>query len=103
MKDFSSVLVGRFGDLFSVFLNDPIHIRPLGDWWRSRRKLLTPAFHFSILNSFVEVMNEQSRVLCGSIGETCQSFPEGKADIDVYPMITRCSLDIMCGTTTSKL
>jgi cytochrome P450 len=68
-----------------------------GDLWRSRRKLLTPAFHFSILNNFVEVFNEQSRILCGIFGELCQSSPDGKGEIDVYPLITRCSLDIICG------
>ncbi|EFX88388.1 hypothetical protein DAPPUDRAFT_311386 [Daphnia pulex] len=67
-----------------------------GDLWRSRRKLLTPAFHFSILNSFVEVFNEQSRILCGIIGDICQSFADGKGEMDVYPLITRCSLDIIC-------
>ncbi|XP_046636787.1 cytochrome P450 4C1-like isoform X1 [Daphnia pulicaria] len=67
-----------------------------GDLWRSRRKLLTPAFHFSILNNFVEVFNEQSRILCGIFGELCQSSPDGKGEIDVYPLITRCSLDIIC-------
>ncbi|XP_046450414.1 cytochrome P450 4C1-like isoform X3 [Daphnia pulex] len=67
-----------------------------GDLWRSRRKLLTPAFHFSILNSFVEVFNEQSRVLCGIIGDICQSFADGKSEMDVHPLITRCSLDIIC-------
>ncbi|XP_046642004.1 cytochrome P450 4C1-like [Daphnia pulicaria] len=74
-----------------------------GDLWRSRRKLLTPAFHFSILNSFVEVFNEQSRILCGIIEDICQSFADGKSEMDVYPLITRCSLDIICeasmGTT----
>jgi hypothetical protein len=59
--------------------------------------MLTPAFHFSILNSFVEVFNEQSRVLCGIIGDICQSFADGKSEMDVYPLITRCSLDIICG------
>jgi hypothetical protein len=58
---------------------------------------LTPAFHFSILNSFVEVFNEQSRILCGIIGDICQSFADGKGEMDVYPLITRCSLDIICG------
>jgi cytochrome P450 len=67
------------------------------DLWRSRRKLLTPAFHFSILNSFVEVFNEQSRILCGIIDDICQSVPGGKNEMDVYPLIANCSLDIICG------
>jgi cytochrome P450 len=68
-----------------------------GDLWRSRRKLLTPAFHFSILNTFVEVFNEQSRVLCGIIGDICQSFADGKSEMDVYPFLAKCSLDVICG------
>ncbi|XP_057367283.1 cytochrome P450 4C1-like [Daphnia carinata] len=70
-----------------------------GDLWRSRRKMLTPAFHFSILNSFIEVFNEQSRILCGILDDVCASFAEGKAEIDVYPFLTKCSLDIICETT----
>ncbi|KAI9563272.1 hypothetical protein GHT06_010730 [Daphnia sinensis] len=67
-----------------------------GDLWRSRRKMLTPAFHFSILDSFIEVFNEQSHILCGILDDLCASFAEGKAEIDVYPYLTRCSLDIIC-------
>ncbi|XP_057367282.1 cytochrome P450 4C1-like [Daphnia carinata] len=67
-----------------------------GDLWRSRRKMLTPAFHFSILNSFIEVFNEQSRILCGILDDVCASFAERKAEIDVYPYLTKCSLDIIC-------
>jgi cytochrome P450 family 4 len=72
-------------------------LRLQGDLWRSRRKLLTPAFHFSILNSFVDVFNEQSRILCGIIDDICQSFADGKGQMDVFPLVTRCSLDIICG------
>ncbi|EFX88228.1 hypothetical protein DAPPUDRAFT_311767 [Daphnia pulex] len=67
-----------------------------GELWRSRRKLLTPAFHFSILNNFVEVFNEQSLVLCGIFEEICQSSTDGKGEIDVDPYISRCSLDMIC-------
>ena len=58
---------------------------------------MTPAFHFSILNSFVEVFNAQSRILSGIIGDICQSVPGGKSEMDVYPLIAKCSLDIICG------
>uniref|UniRef100_A0A0P4YCM9 Cytochrome p450 n=1 Tax=Daphnia magna TaxID=35525 RepID=A0A0P4YCM9_9CRUS len=67
-----------------------------GELWRSRRKLLTPAFHYTILKSYFEVFNEQSRILSGIFEGLCRSFPGGKGEIDVYPYITRCSLDIIC-------
>lgn len=34
-----------------------------GDKWKSRRKLLTPAFHFKILEQFVPMMNDTARTL----------------------------------------
>ena len=33
-----------------------------GHKWRGRRKMLTPTFHFNVLNSFVEVFDEQVQI-----------------------------------------
>lgn len=54
-----------------------------------------------MLKNYFEVFNEQSRILSGIIGEMCKSFPGGKGEMDVYPYITRCSLDIICGDYSS--
>ena len=62
--------------------------------WKPRRRLLTPAFHFQILNDFVEVFNKQSRICCQLLEEKCQNGP---CTIDMYPYTTACTLDIICG------
>lgn len=65
-----------------------------GDKWKIRRKMLTPAFHFKILGSFLDSFNRQSKIMCGILDKQCQG---SKKEMDIYPFITRCSLDIICG------
>ncbi|KAL2077679.1 hypothetical protein ACEWY4_027183 [Coilia grayii] len=68
-----------------------------GDKWRSRRKMLTPTFHFSILGDFLEVMNEQAEVLVGKL----QRHAGGDA-FNCFNFITLCALDIICETAMGK-
>lgn len=56
--------------------------------------MLTPTFHFSILNSFVEVFNEQANVLLGQLTDASKTY----GTFDVFPYIGRCALDIICET-----
>ncbi|XP_055355253.1 cytochrome P450 4V2-like [Paramacrobiotus metropolitanus] len=70
-----------------------------GEKWRSRRKFLTPAFHFHILNDFLEVFYEQSVVLVQQL--TARAGAEADA-FDIYPFITRCTLDIISETAMGK-
>ncbi|KAG8177135.1 hypothetical protein JTE90_012016 [Oedothorax gibbosus] len=65
-----------------------------GKKWKSRRKLLTPAFHFDILKDFLPVINEQSQILVN-----CLNKEISKEFIDIIPLMTYCSLDIICETT----
>lgn len=61
--------------------------------WRRRRKILTPAFHFRILNDFLPVINEQAAVLVGKIAEYRGS------SLDFVPLSCHCALDVICETT----
>ncbi|GJQ66168.1 hypothetical protein Trydic_g4228 [Trypoxylus dichotomus] len=64
-----------------------------GSKWHRRRKLLTPTFHFKILESFMDVFTEKSKTLTDILDKEAN----GKA-FNIYPYITRCALDIISET-----
>ncbi|XP_010399873.3 cytochrome P450 4V2 [Corvus cornix cornix] len=68
-----------------------------GDKWRSRRKMITPTFHFAILNDFLEVMNEQGNILVKKLEKHIDKEP-----FDVFMDITLCALDIICETAMGR-
>ncbi|NXO69306.1 CP4V2 protein, partial [Phainopepla nitens] len=68
-----------------------------GDKWRSRRKMITPTFHFAILNDFLEVMNEQGNILVKKLENHVDKEP-----FNVFMDITLCALDIICETAMGR-
>ncbi|KAM5194428.1 cytochrome P450 4V2-like [Mantella aurantiaca] len=64
-----------------------------GEKWRSRRKMITPTFHFAILAEFLEVMNEQSKILVEKFNTHA-----GKGSFNCFMDVTLCALDIICET-----
>ncbi|KAH0815497.1 hypothetical protein GEV33_007292 [Tenebrio molitor] len=60
-----------------------------GEIWKKHRRLLTPAFHFEILQEFVQVFEKCGDILVERFqNEIGHSF-------DVYPYVTFCTLDII--------
>ncbi|XP_071954423.1 cytochrome P450 4C1-like [Antedon mediterranea] len=64
-----------------------------GDKWFSRRKLITPTFHFQILNDFLDVFNEQSKILADKFEAATK-----EKSIDICPLVCGCVLDALCET-----
>eukprot|EP00092_Neocalanus_flemingeri_P040111 GFUD01043692.1.p1 GENE.GFUD01043692.1~~GFUD01043692.1.p1 ORF type:complete len:498 (+),score=79.92 GFUD01043692.1:126-1619(+) len=64
-----------------------------GSKWHKHRKLLTPAFHFRILEDFLHIMNDHTQTLLDKVGEHIGQ------SVDIYPLMTHCALDIICETT----
>ncbi|GFT96043.1 cytochrome P450 4c3 [Nephila pilipes] len=79
-------------DLLSQWLGKGL-LTSSGAKWRSRRKLLTPAFHFSILEEFLPIFQEQSSVLVSKLQALAR-----EPWLDIVPLITACTLDIICET-----
>lgn len=69
-----------------------------GEKWKTRRRLLTPTFHFSILNDFLGVMNEQAKILVTNL----EKYAETEETFNVCKPITLCALDIICETAMGK-
>ena len=83
--------------LVKPFLGEGL-ITSNGTKWHGRRKLLTPTFHFKILQDFMSVMNEQARVL---VEEVLPSKDLSKP-VDICPLIVHCALDIICEAAMGK-
>ncbi|XP_040068017.2 cytochrome P450 4c3 [Ixodes scapularis] len=65
-----------------------------GSKWRVRRKMLTPAFHFRILEDLLPVINEHSVIFQDVLSE----IAEKEEVIDIAPLVARCTLDVICET-----
>lgn len=62
-----------------------------GPKWRRNRKLLTPTFHFSVLDNLTEVFSSQAKILVDQL-----SAKANGEFFDVYPLLTNCALTIIC-------
>ncbi|XP_029157493.1 cytochrome P450 4C1-like [Nylanderia fulva] len=64
-----------------------------GAKWHSRRKILTPAFHFNILNQFVEILIKEGECMTKSLKDA-----EGTVVKDLLPFISEYTLNAICET-----
>ncbi|KAK4880501.1 hypothetical protein RN001_008647 [Aquatica leii] len=62
-----------------------------GKKWKRHRKLLTPAFHFKILERFIDVFDNKSNILITKLEKLNEKEP-----IDIFPYITLYTLDVIC-------
>ncbi|XP_004518433.1 cytochrome P450 4d2 isoform X2 [Ceratitis capitata] len=65
-----------------------------GRKWHARRKIITPTFHFKILEEFVEIFDQQSGVMVKKLKEQA----DGKTAINIFPVVCLTALDIIAET-----
>lgn len=61
-----------------------------GKKWHQRRKILTPAFHFQILEKFVEIIDEQGNIFLEKLAEF-----DGR-EVNIFPLVNLYALDVIC-------
>ncbi|XP_017758948.1 PREDICTED: cytochrome P450 4C1-like [Eufriesea mexicana] len=64
-----------------------------GRKWHTRRKILTPAFHFNLLQEFVDIFNEEGQHLIEKL-----KSEEGAVVKDLLPFISEHTLNVICET-----
>lgn len=64
-----------------------------GEKWHKRRKIITPAFHFTILEQFVEIFDRQSQILVSRLS----LLSDGHV-VDIHPFVSQMALDVVCET-----
>lgn len=63
-----------------------------GKKWHDRRKIITPAFHFNILEKFVEIFDRLGNIVVDKLNTVSPDEP-----MEFYPIAVLYALDVMCG------
>ncbi|XP_073990999.1 cytochrome P450 4C1-like isoform X2 [Rhodnius prolixus] len=64
-----------------------------GEKWHKRRKAITPAFHFKILEEFIDIFNKNGNILIECLRNHCDG-----STFNAQPLISRYALDVICET-----
>ncbi|CAJ0587942.1 unnamed protein product, partial [Mesorhabditis spiculigera] len=63
-----------------------------GQKWQTRRRLITPTFHFRHLETYVKTFNHHAKIFVDVLADLKSQ------EFDALPYISRCGLDIICDT-----
>lgn len=88
---------GQLYKFLRPFLNDGL-LLSVGRKWHSRRKIFTSAFHFKILEHYVDIMDRQSEVLV----QRLQKLADGEQVVDMLKYVSLAALDIITGAYTGR-
>lgn len=64
----------------------------LGNKWKKHRKIITPTFHFKILEQFTDIYYSAGKVLIKKLNSV-----GNKESIDIFSYINLYALDVICG------
>uniref|UniRef100_UPI003B63730A cytochrome P450 4C1-like n=1 Tax=Odontomachus brunneus TaxID=486640 RepID=UPI003B63730A len=83
---------GRVYEIFHPWLNTGL-LTSTGAKWHSRRKILTPTFHFNILREFVDILTEEGERMVEKLRNV-----GGTVEMDLLPFVSEHTLNAICET-----
>ena len=69
-----------------------------GKKWFARRKVITPTFHFKILDEFVKIFEQHANTFVRQLEQNAN----GSQSFDVFPFVCLATLDIIAGKLKFK-
>lgn len=66
-----------------------------GDLWKSRRDMITPTFHFHILQNYMSVFQSRSRVMVSRLNKLVADSKNINKSYDIFPLCTDFTLDVI--------
>src|SRR5690606_27364555 len=63
-----------------------------GALWKSRRDMITPTFHFQILQNYMDIFRSRTEIL---ISRFMKLADDPNKSHDIFPLCTDCTLDII--------
>ncbi|XP_001604044.1 cytochrome P450 4C1 [Nasonia vitripennis] len=82
-------------DYMKPWLGDGL-VTSTGELWFSHRRLITPAFHFGVLEEYGAVMREKVEIFKECIESELKTDP--KAPINIFGLVVKYTLDTICET-----
>uniref|UniRef100_A0A1B0FQJ3 Cytochrome P450 n=1 Tax=Glossina morsitans morsitans TaxID=37546 RepID=A0A1B0FQJ3_GLOMM len=90
----SRLITKHFGyNILRNWLNDGL-LMSTGPKWHARRKIITPAFHFGMLEKFIEIFDQQSEIFV----EGLQAKADGQTVIEMFSEVCLTTLNIITET-----
>jgi len=69
-----------------------------GDKWHTRRKILTPTFHFNILHQFIDILIEEGNRMTETLKDV-----KGTTEKELVSFLTEHTLNAICGKPNAVL
>lgn len=93
----SNIHVDKAGtyEFLKPWLGNGLITAPVEKWYR-HRKILTPTFHFNILEQYAVIMSEKTEIIIKSIEEKIAK--NATKVIDIFPFMQNVTFNVICET-----